>query len=99
MSADYCSKILKQKHDKPFVLFAGLVRTHTLSTHHRNTLIASHWNPLNSLNALKDLSDTAPSIADKSRYGFQRYEFLMQEGNDELLKKVDSSLPRLCCFR
>ncbi|MDD7986640.1 sulfatase [Lentisphaera marina] len=84
ISADYCKKILNQKHDKNFALFAGLVRTHT-------PLYAPQEYfdrfPLDSIVVPNNLniSDFAPSIANKSRYGFQRYEFLMQE--KDLLKK------------
>ena len=88
LSANFCKKILSQKQDQPFALFAGLVRTHT-------PLYAPQEYfdrfPLESIKLpprLKDdLSDCAPQLANEKLYGFLRYQFLTQDGNDLLMRQ------------
>jgi arylsulfatase A-like enzyme len=84
LSVEFCKKILQQKHEQNFALFAGLVRTHTPLYAPKKYFDRF---PLESINVPENLNidHFAPSIADQSRYGFQRYQFLMQE--KDLLKK------------
>ena len=84
ISAEYCKKILSQKHQKNFALLAGLVRTHTPLYAPKEYFDRF---PLDSIVVPENIAidQFAPSIADTSRYGFQRYQFLMQE--KDLLKK------------
>ena len=88
LSANYCKDILTQKHSKPFALFAGLVRTHT-------PLYAPQEYfdrfPLDSIkipaSIKNDLADCSTQLANKELYGFQRYKFLTQNGDDLLLRQ------------
>lgn len=89
MSVDWCKEILKKEHQKPFMLFAGLVRTHTPLYAPKKYFDMFPLDKIAVPAILKDdLKDCAKPLANKSRYGFVRYQFLKQgEDKNLLLKK------------
>ncbi|MEM9365295.1 MAG: sulfatase [Planctomycetota bacterium] len=89
-NAAWAANVLKETHEKPFVLFTGFSRTHT-------PLYAPQeyfdMFPLDQIKVPKcylegDLADCAPSLANQSLYAFRRYQMLFKhEAQPDLYKQ------------
>ncbi|WDE96917.1 sulfatase-like hydrolase/transferase [Lentisphaera profundi] len=88
LSANYCKEILAKKHSKPFALFAGLVRTHTPLYAPQEYFDRFPLESIKIPTRIKnDLADCSTQLANTELYGFQRYKFLAQNGDDLLLRQ------------
>jgi arylsulfatase A-like enzyme len=88
LCAEWSKEIIERNHEKPYALFAGLVRTHT-------PLYAPDEYferfPLDSIEVpetiANDLDDCADVLADRSLYGFRRYTMLVRHKDRQLYKQ------------
>jgi arylsulfatase A-like enzyme len=88
LCANWSTEIIERTHDKPYALFCGLVRTHT-------PLYApdEYFDrfPLDSIEIPEtiedDLDDCAEVLADRSLYGFRRYQMLVRHEDRQLHKE------------
>ncbi len=86
--AEWSSGIIEKEHEQPYVLFTGFNRTHT-------PLYAPQEYfdrfPLDSIELPStienDLEDCAEALADRSLYGFRRYEMLVRHTDRQLYKE------------
>lgn len=88
MYANFARQILAQEHTEPFFLGVGFCRPHTPLYVPDNYFDRF---PLDEIVLPRtidnDLADCAPQLADTTLYGFRRYQWLRQPGNDQLLKR------------
>ena len=88
MGADWSAKLIQRKHDQPFALFTGLIRTHT-------PLYApdDYFDrfPLDEIELPKvdpnDLDDVSSALGNEELYGFRRYKMLFRHDDKELFRK------------
>ena len=86
--ADWSAEVIGRKHDKPFAIFTGFVRAHT-------PLYAPQEYfdrfPLDSIELpetiANDLDDCATPLADRTLYGFRRYDMLFKHDDPQLYRK------------
>ena len=88
LCAEWSTDIIKRKHQKPFALFVGLVRTHT------PLYVPDEYFerfPLDTIELPRtienDLEDCAEVLADLSLYGFRRYRMLVRHEGRQLYKQ------------
>ncbi len=88
LGAEWSAEVIQRKHDKPFALFTGLIRTHT-------PLYAPQKYfdrfPLESIE-LPDvdpsgIDDLADALGNEELYGFRRYKMLARHEDKDLLRK------------
>jgi arylsulfatase A-like enzyme len=86
--AEWSTDIINRKHQKPFALFVGLVRTHT------PLYVPDQYFdrfPLDTIELPRtienDLEDCAEVLADRSLYGFRRYQMLVRHKGRQLYKQ------------
>ncbi|PAY20866.1 hypothetical protein CKO51_03760 [Rhodopirellula sp. SM50] len=88
LCAEWSTEVIARQHDRPFAIFTGLVRTHT-------PLYAPQKYfdrfPLDSIELPEtiedDLADCATALADRSLYGFRRYDMLVRHQDRQLYKQ------------
>ncbi len=88
LGARWAAEMIGRERDKPFALFAGLVRTHT-------PLYAPQEYfdrfPLESIELPTvdpdDLQDVSSALGNESLYGFRRYRMLFNHGDRDLFRK------------
>ena len=88
VGAEWSAKLIQRKHDKPFALFTGLIRTHT-------PLYApdDYFDrfPLEEIELPKvdpnDLDDVSSALGNEELYGFRRYKMLFRHEDKELFRK------------
>ncbi|QDT61491.1 Choline-sulfatase [Stieleria bergensis] len=77
MVVRWSANVLAEKHERPFALFTGLVRTHTPLYAPQKYFDRFPIDEIKLPAALEnDLADTAPTLGDQSLYGFRRYQML-----------------------
>lgn len=88
LGARWSAEKIGQSHEKPFALFAGLIRTHT-------PLYAPQEYfdrfPLESIELPTvdpdDLKDVSSALGNESLYGFRRYKMLFRHDDEDLFRK------------
>ncbi len=88
LSAKWSADIIRRKHDKPFALFTGFVRTHTPLYAPQEYIDRF---PLEEIELPKvldgDAEDCAAALTDPELYGFRRFNMLKKHEDRELYKK------------
>ncbi len=88
LGAAWSAEIIKRQHDKPFALFAGLIRTHTPLYAPQNYFDRF---PLESIELPvvdpNDLDDVSIALGNESLYGFRRYKMLVRHEGKDLFRK------------
>ncbi|MEM6776865.1 MAG: sulfatase [Planctomycetota bacterium] len=82
-NAAWAAGVLREEHEKPFVLFTGFSRTHTPLYAPKNYF---DMFPLDQIEIPEtylegDLDDCAPSLANTSLYAFRRYQMLFNHAD------------------
>jgi arylsulfatase A-like enzyme len=87
LGARWSADIIRRKHDKPFALFTGLIRTHTPLYAPKKYFDRF---PLESIQLPEvdphDLDDVAAALGNKALYGFRRYKMLVRHEGKDLLR-------------
>lgn len=88
LGAAWSAEIINRKHDKPFALFTGLIRTHTPLYAPQNYFDRF---PLDSIELPKvnpnDLDDVSSALGNESLYGFRRYKMLVRHEGKDLFRR------------
>lgn len=88
MVASWSSEILARAHTKPFALFTGFVRTHTPLYAPKEYFDRFPIDEIEIPEAMEDdLADAAPSLGDRSLYGFRRFQMLKKHPDRPQLYK------------
>ncbi|MCB1121682.1 MAG: sulfatase, partial [Verrucomicrobiae bacterium] len=88
LGAHWSTEIINRRHDKPFALFTGLIRTHTPLYAPDNYFKRF---PLESIQLPEvdphDLDDLSPALGNEKLYGFRRYKMLVRHEGKDLFRK------------
>ena len=88
LSAQWSADVIRRKHDKPFALFTGFVRTHTPLYLPQEYLDRF---PLDSIELPEvrenDVEDCAKALTNPELYGFRRFNMLKKHEDRQLYKK------------
>jgi arylsulfatase A-like enzyme len=88
LSAQWSAEVIGRKHERPFALFTGFVRTHTPLYAPQDYFDRF---PLDSIELPKvlegDVEDCAKALTDPELYGFRRFNMLQKHDDRQLYRK------------
>ncbi len=87
LGAEWSAAVIQRKHEKPYALFVGLIRTHTPLYAPKKYFDRF---PLNSIELPavdpNDLNDVSRALGNEELYGFRRYKMLMKHESKGLFR-------------
>ncbi len=88
LGAAWSAEVIGRRHDKPFALFTGLIRTHTPLYAPQNYFDRF---PLDSIELPTvdpdDLDDVSSALGNETLYGFRRYKMLVRHEGKDLFRR------------